>query len=350
MAEAPLSGRHLFLFGLGYVAGRLVPMAPAAGLRLSGTCRSLEAVAAWRARGVQAYRFDGETALPVDALAGVTDVLVSIPPDPNNPDPADRTACRALGPHAGLLPALRWAGFFSSTAVYGDHAGAWVDERGRCQPAGADAHARLRAEAEWRTFGNMTRTPVDILRLPGIYGPGRSALDQLRARRARRILKPGHVFNRIHADDIVACALAAMSRPDANGRTLNLSDDEPEAADVLLTHAATLLGVELPPAIAWDDPALPEMVRSFYAENRRIRNDRMKEALGVTLRYPTWREGLAAIAAEMALTDARSAGRWSLDTRNPKRAERSHEFHSATTRIHLKQTPLDRRDVLTKKQ
>ena len=188
---------------------------------------------------------------------------------------------------------------------------------GACRKNGGVARARLRAEAEWRVFGNMTRTPVDILRLPGIYGPGRSVLDQLRARRARRILKPGHVFNRIHVDDIAACVLAAMRRPDANGRTLNLSDDEPESADVLLAHAARLLEIDLPPAIAWDDPALPEMARGFYSENRRIRNGRMKEALGVTLRYPTWREGLAAVAAERNLTDANLTSRWSWVTRHP---------------------------------
>ena len=322
MANPPLSGRHLFLFGLGYVAERLVPMAQGAGLNVSGTCRSQEAIAAWRARGVQAHHFDGETTLPSEAFAGITDVLVSIPPNPDSPHPEDGSACRALGPHAGWLPALHWAGFFSSTAVYGDHGGAWIDETAPCRPAGADARARLRAEAEWRVFGNMTRTPVDILRLPGIYGPGRSVLDQLRAGRARQILKPGHVFNRIHVDDIAACVLAAMRRPDTNGRTLNLSDDEPESANVLLAHAARLLKVDLPPAIAWDNPALPEMARGFYSENRRIRNGRMKEALGVTLRYPTWREGLAAVAAERGLTDASFTSRWSLvTTRHPNQQQ-----------------------------
>lgn len=294
MSNHPLAGRHLFLFGLGYVAGRLVPMAQEAGLRLSGTCRNLEAVATWRARGVHAHVFDGMTALPTRVLRDITDVLVSIPP---NRDRSAHNACPALGPHAEQLPALRWAGYFSSTGVYGDHGGAWIDETAVCQPVREDAQARLRAEAEWRAFAESRHTPLDILRLPGIYGPGRSVLDQLRTGQARRIVKPGQFFNRMHADDIAACVLAAMARPELAGRTLNLSDDEPAATEVLLSHAADLLGVELPPAIAWDDPALSEMVRGFYSENRRLRNQRMKETLGVTLRYPTWREGLAAIAA-----------------------------------------------------
>lgn len=293
-ATAGLAGRHLFLFGLGHVAGRLVPMARRAGIGLSGSCRSPEAVARWRAQDVRAHLFDGRPALPDAALAGVTDVLVSIPPDP---DPA-ATACRVLWPHAGLLPPLRWVGVLSSTGVYGDHGGAWIDETAACRPATADARARLRAEAEWRAFGRMTRTPVDLMRLPGIYGPGRSVLDALRAGKARRIVKPGHVFNRIHADDIAACVLAAMARPDVAGRLLNLTDDSPEGAEAPLLHAAALLGLQPPTAISWDDPTLPAMVRAFYAENRRIQNVRMKAALSVTLRYPTWREGLAAIAAE----------------------------------------------------
>lgn len=299
-ATAPPAGlaeRHLFLFGLGHVAGRLVPMARRAGIRLSGSCRSPGAAARWRAQGVLAHVFDGCTALPAAALAGVTDVLVSIPPDP---DPAAATACRVLGPHAGRLAPLRWVGVLSSTAVHGDHGGAWIDETAACRPATADARARLRAEADWRAFGRMTGTPVEVMRLPGHYGPGRSVIDALRVGRARRIVKPGHVFNRIHADDIAACVLAAMARPDVAGRLLNLTDDAPEAAEVLVVHAAALLGVAPPPAIAWDDPSLPAVVRAFHAENRRIRNARMKAALGVTLRHPTWREGLAAIVAETA--------------------------------------------------
>ncbi len=192
-------------------------------------------------------------------------------------------------------PRLRdacWLGYLSTTGVYGDHNGGWVDETTPPCPDQPRSIERLAAERAWQGMG------AAVFRLPGIYGPGRSAVDRVKAGTARRIDKPGQVFSRVHVEDIAAAVLAAMAQPPA-GAIYNVVDDLPASNSEVIAYACELLGVPVPSVIPWDEaaPTMSAMARSFYTENRRVRNDRLKRTLGVTLRYPTYREGLRAIAA-----------------------------------------------------
>lgn len=271
---------HLFCFGLGFSAAAVIRrLGPA--WRCSGTARSAEQRAAWQARGVAAQPFDA-----ID-LAGVTHVLVSAAPDGSG-DPVLNRHEAALARATDLL----WLGYLSTTGVYGDTQGAWVDEGTPPRPGLARSRSRLAAEQAWADSG----LPVHIFRLAGIYGPGRSAFDNLRGGTAQRIDKPDHVFGRIHVDDIANVVAASIERP-APGAIYNVTDDEPAPSAEVIAHAAALLGVPPPPLIPHDQADLSPMARSFYAECRRVRNDRIKRDLGVTLLYPTYREGLAAILA-----------------------------------------------------
>jgi nucleoside-diphosphate-sugar epimerase len=212
-----------------------------------------------------------------------------------------------------LSATLTWLGLLSSTGIYGDCGGAWIDEARPPRPATDDNRRRLAAERDWLALGVQLARPVSVLRLPGIYGPqGCSPIDALLAGRARRIVKPGHVFNRIHVDDLVAVLLAAMERDcggDRNGPHLyNACDDEPAPAHEVLAYAANLLGMQPPPAEPFDTAALSDFARHFYAESRRIRNDRIKQELGIMLRYPSYREGLHAIAGAAAGIASRDSG------------------------------------------
>jgi nucleoside-diphosphate-sugar epimerase len=228
------------------------------------------------------------------ALAAATHVLSCVPPDASGDPVLARYAEKIAA-----APRLRWIGYLSSTVVYGDRGGGWVDEDSPPAPAQERGHRRLAAEQGWARFAD--RLPVDIFRLAGIYGPGRSAFDDLRAGRARRIAKPGHAFGRIHRDDIAAAVLAAMRQPRPPGpRILNLNDDAPaETADVI-AEAARLLGIDPPPALPFDQvlPTMSPMARSFWAENRKVSGRKTQAALGIVWRYPTYREGLRAILAE----------------------------------------------------
>jgi len=304
MSGEELTGRHLFVFGAGYAAGRAVRLARAAGAAVSATTRDPLRAADLAEQGVQAHLFDADRPPTHDMmrhwLDGVSDLLVSIPPDPQVVCPA----LAALTSSGADLSALRWVGYLSSTGVYGDCGGAWIDETRPIAPATPDARGRVAAEAGWRALAERNGASLDLLRIAGIYGPGtRNALAQIRSGRARAIVKPGQVFNRIHADDIAGAILAAMTDP-AGLRVLNLADDLPAPIGDVLDHAAALLGQPTPPRIALEEAALPPMAAAFYAENRRLRNDRLKALPGFTLRYPTYREGLAAILSEEARADA----------------------------------------------
>lgn len=293
----------LFCFGLGYTGMRLAHLAMERGWRVAGTCRGADKAETLRALGIQAIAFDGEQASPAvrDALVETTHLVISIPPGADG-DPA-------LYAHGGDLEtqakSLQWVGYLSTTGIYGDCNGDWIDETRTPNPATPENQRRLMAENAWLDFGARTDTPTHIFRLPGIYGPeGRSPIDALRSGRARRIVKPGQVFNRIHVDDIVAVLLASIEHPNP-GRIYNLSDDQPAPADEVLSFAATLLGVEPPPAESFESVELSPFARHFYAECKRVANNRIKNELGVRLRYPTYREGLRAIAE--SLTDAKAA-------------------------------------------
>ena len=243
-----------------------------------------------RAQGFEAHLFDGTTALPAKAMGRASHVFAPSLPATSG-DPALRTC-------AHLLRHARWLGYLSTTGVYGDHDGNWVDEGTPPHPSRPRSIERLAAERAWQATGLDAAAAVDIFRLPGIYGPGRSAIDQVRAGTARRIDKPGQVFSRIHVEDIAGTVLMAITQSHG-GAIYNVADDLPAAAADVVAFACELLGKPVPPAIPWEQiaPSMSAMARSFYAENRRVRADRIKNELGVVLRYPTYREGLRAIAA-----------------------------------------------------
>jgi len=277
-----MSGRF-FLFGLGF-SGRVIARAlMAAGWRVAGTTRSGEAV---DLPGVEVFPFDRDHPLPDGALDGVTAVLSSVPPDDRG-DPVLDIAGAALA----ALP-LSWAGYLSTTGVYGDRDGGWVDEESELRPTLDRSRRRAEAEAAWRA-GPL---PTHVFRLAGIYGPGRSAIDTVREGRARCVVKPGQVFSRIHVDDIAGCVLASLARP-RPGAIYNVCDDDAAPPQTVIAHACALLGMAAPPDIPWEQAraTLSPMALSFYADNKRVSNRRIKEELGLVLRHPTYREGLAAI-------------------------------------------------------
>jgi nucleoside-diphosphate-sugar epimerase len=245
------------------------------------------------ARGMALYRFDGDR--PLDdpgVLAGATHLLTSAPPgDAGDPVLAHHAADIAA------LAALRWVGYLSATSVYGDTGGEAVDEAAPCLATAERGRRRIAAEAEWQALRRDRGVPVHVFRLAGIYGPGRSALDRVRAGAARRIDAPGHLFSRIHVDDIVSTLRASMERPDP-GAIYNVCDNEPASSADVVAFACELLGVKPLPTVALDRAALGPMARSFYADRRRVRNDRIRTGLGVTLKYPDYRAGLAGILAE----------------------------------------------------
>jgi len=285
-----MADMKLFCFGLGYTAQALIRALPA-GWQVAGTCRSEETAAGFRRDGIDAHAFDGDR-LPGEAaawLAGSSHVLSSVPPGPGG-DPIIEHFAPVLAASDGL----RWLGYLSTTGVYGDRGGAWVDETTPTVPTGPRGARREAAEQAWLELWHAHGRPVHLFRLAGIYGPGRSALDSVRAGRARRVIKPGQVFSRIHVDDIVSVLLASMARP-RGGAVYNLCDDEAAPPQDVIAYAAELLGVPPPPEVAFDDAELSPMARSFYAENKRVRNQLIKEELGVRLAYPNYRLGLLAL-------------------------------------------------------
>jgi nucleoside-diphosphate-sugar epimerase len=277
---------RLFVFGLGYSALALARILRAEGWEVGGTCRSAESAAALTAEGLAPVRFDGTAPLDPAALDGVTHVLASIPPEPDDP---------ALRRHAADLAGLRglaWIGYLSTTSVYGVTDGGAVDEESPCHPTSARGQRRVAAEEAWRALP----LPAHVFRLSGIYGPGRSIFDTIRSGRAQRIVKPGQAFNRIHVGDIAGTLRASIAKP-APGRVYNLADDLPAPSADLVTYACGLLDVAPPPEIPFDQATLSPMAREFWADNKRVSNRRIKQELGVRLLYPTWREGLDAIFA-----------------------------------------------------
>ena len=276
----------LLILGLGYCGRAVARAAAAAGYRVLGTTRA-------GAAGTLPF------AEAAPALAAATHLLITAAPEASGGAAGGDPVLARYGAEIAAAPRLRWIGYLSSTGVYGDHAGAWVDEATPPRPAAPRTQRRLAAERAWQDCAG--RRAVDLLRLAGIYGPGRSVFDDLRAGRARRIVKPGQVFSRLHRDDITRAVLAAMANAPARGtRVFNLADDAPAASAEVIAEAARLLGLPLPPEIPFAEaaPGMSAMARSFWAENRRVGNARTKQALGLAWRYPSYREGLAAILAE----------------------------------------------------
>lgn len=283
---------HLLCLGMGYSARVLASRLHGEGWRISGSAQSAEGKLQVTAAGFEGILFDGTSTSQdvIDALHAATHLLISAPPGVTG-DPV-LTHC---GDSITAAPNLRWIGYLSTVGVYGDHGGAWVDEDTPATPGSERSKLRLTTENAWLDFGIAYDLPVHIFRLAGIYGPGRSAIDNLCAGRARRIDKPGQVFNRIHVDDIATALRASMTKPQA-GRVYNVTDGNPSAPADVVAYGAELLGLPLPPLVPFADAGLSAMGRSFYSENKRVSNKRILSELGVTLAYPTYREGLRAIA------------------------------------------------------
>lgn len=283
-----MSDRTLLCFGFGYVAAHLARRLGAGWGRVVGTARAPASVLD-AADGVARRIFSRDEPLDGETVAAATHVLVSIPPDAAG-DPARD----AHGDALAASPRLAWLGYLSTTGVYGDHGGALVDESAELRAAGARGRARLAAERLWLDLADRRGLPAHVFRLAGIYGPGRSALDDLVAGRARRLDKPGHVFSRIHVEDIVQALAASMARP-RPGAIYNLADDAPAPGHEVVAEAARRLGRPAPPLVPYAaaEPALSAMAREFYAESRRVANGRLKRELGVVLSAPSFREGLA---------------------------------------------------------
>ena len=284
----------LFCFGLGYSASALAARLLADGWRVAGTSR--QAAPSPRADGIAVFSFGRDRPLSADgtaALAEATHVLVSIPPDAAGDPVLD--GCRAA---LAAARRLGWIGYLSTTGVYGDTGGAPVDEESPVAPTSPRGEWRVAAERGWLAFGDERGIPAQVFRLAGIYGPGRSAFDRLRAGQAQRIDRPGHRFSRIHVDDIAGVLQAALAKPRAGG-CFNVADDEPAEPEKVIAFAAGLLGLPPPPLVAFDEAAkaMSPMALSFWQDNRVVTNRRLHDELGVSLAYPSYREGLAAILA-----------------------------------------------------
>jgi nucleoside-diphosphate-sugar epimerase len=285
----------LLVLGLGYTAGRFVERHGEGFADIVATVRDGERAAALSRPGLTVLPYDGTDgdAALVEAAAGTTHVLVSIPPARGGAE-TGLSAVRAIA-QAGS--GVQWIGYLSTIGVYGDHDGAWIDEATPAIPAQPRSQARLHAENAWRDLADEVGARVQIFRLPGIYGPGRNALVDLRESKARSLAKAGQVFNRAHVDDIAAAIAAGIARPQI-GPVINVADDEPAPQHEVVGYAADLLGVEPPPVVPFEEAEMSEMARSFWSENKRVRNARLRDELGVTLQYPTYRAGLRALYDE----------------------------------------------------
>jgi len=274
---------RLLIFGYGYTSRALVQNLPD-GWQVTATTRSSEKAAAMQAEGLTPRLFPGDDL--TDDLAQATHVLISAgPQDGRDPVLADLRNGFAQTRH------LKWLGYLSTTGVYGDHNGDWVTEDTALTPSTERGHARVTAETEWMDLHRNHGLPLHIFRLAGIYGPGRGPFAKLRNGTARRIIKPGQVFSRIHVEDIAQVLLASMSTP-APGATYNVCDDDPAPPQDVIAYAATLLGLPIPPDLPFEQATLSPMARSFYGESKRVDNTRIKSDLGVRLRYPDYRSGL----------------------------------------------------------
>lgn len=283
---------RLFCFGLGYSARVLAGALTAEGWTVAGACREAESVGELAAMGIEAFLFDGRRpfAHAATALRGVTHVLSSVPPDAGG-DPVLRHHRQDLA----ALRGLAWIGYLSTTGVYGDTGGRPVDESAPTAPTSERSRLRVEAERQWLA---LTNRPAHVFRLSGIYGPSNSVLDRVRDGTARRIDRPGHLFSRIHVDDIAGVITASIARPNP-GAVYNLADDLPAAAAEVTAFACELLGVEPPPLIPFNEAAreMSPMALSFWRDNRLVDNTRIKKELAVRLIHADYRSGLRAILA-----------------------------------------------------
>jgi nucleoside-diphosphate-sugar epimerase len=276
---------HLFCFGFGFSARTLAPQLQNHGWKISATSRSLDGIAEIGASGATGFMFDSRLKVPPD----VTHILVSAPPDENG-DPV----LRVFATQIQNLKSVAWVGYLSTTGVYGDKGGDWVDEDTPLSPNTTRGQRRLEAEQAWL----KPALPVHLFRLAGIYGPGRNQLLTVRNGTAKRIIKPGQIFSRVHVADIAGVLLASIAKPNPQ-RAYNVCDDEPCPPQDVVAFAAELLGLPLPPEIPFEKAELSAMARSFYADSKRVSNARIKKELGYLLQYPNYRVGLNALLRDI---------------------------------------------------
>lgn len=306
--------KKLFCFGYGYTAHHLAEALRALSVSgeeewvVGGTTRTKEKRAAMRAHGLEAYVFDDDKPLgdPFSMMAGTTHLLISTPPGQEGDIVFEHHAEDIIH----MMPELEWVGYLSTTGVYGDRDGAWVDEMSPSRPSTIRGTRRARAENQWISLVHGHKLPVHIFRLAGIYGPGRCALNSIRSGIARRIMKPGHAFCRVHVDDIVAVLVNSMHAPKA-GEIYNVADDEPAPSHEVIAYASRLLGQEPPPLVRFEDANLAPITISFYSENKSVRNTKIKIDLGVKLLYPNYRVGLeSCLLKEKAYEESGDAHPW----------------------------------------
>ncbi len=279
--------KHLLSFGHGFSARALTPLLREQGFHITGTTRSADKLDALRAAGVTPVIWPGSDVSA--ALDSATHVLLSAAPNAEG-DPVLNALRQQISKHA---PNLEWVGYLSTTGVYGDAQGGWVDEQSPLNPATKRGQMRVAAEADWQSIPDL---PLHIFRLAGIYGPGRGPFSKVRAGSARRIIKQGQVFSRIHVADIAQILAASIAQPNP-GAIYNMCDDDPAPPQDVIAHAAELLEMPLPPEVDFETAEMTPMARSFYAESKRVRNDRIKSELGVKLLFPDYRAGLASLLA-----------------------------------------------------
>ena len=285
---------HILFFGLGFSATALAERLAQKGWTISATSRSAAGAEAIRAKGYRGLVFDGSQPLPQAAFDGVTHVVDSAPPGDDG-DPVLRQHAKDFASRAAQF---KWVAYLSTTGVYGDHGGGLVTEDTPLTPNTERGHKRLLAESQWLDLWRATGLPVMIFRLAGIYGPGRNQLLSLLDGTAKRVIKPGQIFSRIHVADIANTLQASIAHPNP-GRAYNVCDDEACPPQDVVEYGAQLLGLPVPPDVAFEEANLSPMAKSFYADSKRVSNARIVEELGVRLSYPTYREGLTAIAREL---------------------------------------------------
>ena len=278
-------GKTLISFGHGYSAQALAQQLLPAGWVIYGTTRNQSKLRELSDSGVRPVLWpDGDLSA---AFQRATHLLISVAPDADG-DPVLRAYDSEI---KEIAENLQWVGYLSTTGVYGDHQGGWVTEETALTPSTTRGMMRVDAENQWKSISSL---PLHIFRLAGIYGPGRGPLEKVRRGVARRIVKENQIFSRVHVEDIAQVLAASMAQPNP-GRVYNVCDDDPAPPQDVIAHAAGLLNLPLPPEIPFEDADLTPMARSFYAESKRVDNSRIKQELGVCLRYPGYREGLAAI-------------------------------------------------------